>query len=173
MQIIQKPEKGFPEFYRPNLDLVPNEGKLLEGLSNIMEETEKLILSLSEAQLLFRYAPGKWSLKDIVLHLADCERVIIYRAMRIARADDTNLPGFDENLFVETARADERSIVQILNELKAYRSASLLFIDSLDDAALNRSGTANNYPLTARLLVNHLYGHHQHHLNIIRERYLN
>ena len=92
--------------------------------------------------------------------------------MRIARADKTNLPGFDEDLFVANANADKRDIQNILAELKAYRTASIAFIESLDEEALNRSGTANNFPLTARLLVNHLYGHHRHHLNILKERYL-
>jgi len=172
MQLIQKPTSGYASFYQPYLDCVPDDENLLQHLKDIITETEVLIAPLSEEQLLHRYSAGKWTIKDIVLHLADCERIIIYRATRIARADATVLPGFDENLFVENAHANNRPIENILAELKAFRAASILFIDSLDDEALNRCGTANNFPLSARLLVNHLYGHHRHHLNIIRERYL-
>ena len=172
MKRIDKPTNYFPSFYQPYMDCVPNDGKLLEHLAAIISETEAILATLIDEQLLYRYAEGKWTIKDIILHLADCERVIIYRAMRIARADKTNLPGFDEDLFVANANADKRDIQNILAELKAYRTASIAFIESLDEEALNRAGTANNFPLTARLLVNHLYGHHRHHLNILKERYL-
>jgi len=172
MKRIYKPTDGFPSFYQPYMDCVPDDGELLLHLTSIIPETAALLATLSDDQLLYRYAESKWTIKDIILHLADCERVIIYRTMRIARADKTNLPGFDEDLFVANANADKRDIQNILAELKAYRTASIVFIESLDDEALNRSGTANNFPLTARLLVNHLYGHHRHHLNILNERYL-
>ena len=152
------------------MDCVPNDGELLQHLAAIIPETATLLSSLNEEQLLYRYSEGKWTIKDIILHLADCERVIIYRAMRIARADKTNLPGFDEDLFV--SNANNRDIQNILVELKAYRTASIAFVESLDELSLNRSGTANNFELTVRLLVNHLYGHHRHHLTIINERYL-
>ncbi len=172
MKIISKPAIDFPDFYKPYLDCVPEDGQLIQHLKNILEETEELILSLSDGQLLYRYAEGKWTIKDILLHLCDCERVIIYRAMRIARADKTDLPGFDENHFVAIANATNRNTKDMLEELRAYRGASVLFINSLDEESLNRTGTANSYTLSARLLVNHLYGHHRRHLNIISERYL-
>ena len=172
MRRIDKPAGNYPGFYQPYMDCVPDDGELILHLAAIMPETEKLISSLPEEELLYRYSEGKWSIKDIILHLADCERVIIYRAMRIARADKTNLPGFDEDLFVSNANADKRGVENIVAELKAYRAASICFINSLDEESLERSGTANNFPLTTRLLVNHLYGHHRHHLNIINERYL-
>jgi uncharacterized damage-inducible protein DinB len=172
MKLITKPTGGFPSFYQPYMDCVPDDGELLHHLAAIITETAALLSSLSEEQLLYRYAEGKWTIKDIILHLADCERVIIYRVMRIARGDKTNLPGFEEDLFVSNANANKRDIQNILDELKLFRSASIAFIGSLDETSLNRSGTANNFELTARLLVNHLYGHHRHHLNILNERYL-
>ena len=172
MKRIDKPSGNYPSFYQPYMDCIASDGELLQHLTAIVPETEALLAPLSEEQLLYRYSEGKWTIKDIILHLADCERVIIYRAMRMARADKTNLPGFDEDLFVSNAHANKRDIKNILAELKAYRTASIIFIASLDEEALNRSGTANNFELTARLLVNHLYGHHRHHLNIINQRYL-
>jgi uncharacterized damage-inducible protein DinB len=172
MHKIDKPSDNYPDFYQPYMNCVPDDGELIHHLAAIITETEALLSSLSEEQLLYRYAEGKWTIKDIALHLSDCERVIIYRTMRIARGDKTNLPGFDEDLFVSNANANNRDIQNILAELKLYRAASIAFIESLDEQSLNRSGTANNFTLTARLLVNHLYGHHRHHLNVINERYL-
>jgi hypothetical protein len=171
--MISKPSAdSVPGFYKPYISLVPDDGELLQHLSDIITETKVLVNSLTEEQLLFRYAEGKWNMKDIIVHLSDCERVITYRAMRFGRADKTNLPGFDENLFVDTALASNRSVPDILEELTNYRRASISFINSLSEEALDKQGTANGYPLTCRLLVNHLYGHHKHHLNIYRERYL-
>lgn len=171
MKLIPKP-LNIPDFYQPYLAQVPDDGKLLFHLSAILEETEMLANTLSDEQLNHRYAEGKWSIREILVHLSDCERVIIYRAMRIGRGDTTNLPGFDENLFVETAHASDRALDSILTELKTARAASIVFIETLSNHALDCEGTANGYPLSARLLVNHLYGHHRHHLNIIKERYL-
>ncbi len=170
MRLISKPVE-IPTFYQPYLNHVPEDGKLLLHLQDILEDTIQYVHTLSAAQLDFRYAPGKWTMKDILVHLSDCERVIIYRTMRIARADKTNLPGFDENHFVEYANAGNRQLENILDELVACRKASLKFIDSLSEEALDRIGMANGYAISARLLVNHLYGHHQHHLHVYKERY--
>ncbi len=172
MKIIYKPKNGVPSFYQGYMDCVPDDGNLLLHLENIQSETEQLFSNLSEEKLLYRYQPNKWSIKDLLVHLADCERVITYRAMRIARCDKTDLPSFDENLFVSNAKADKRNINNILKELSTLRSATLVFIESLDEEALERTGTANGYAISARLLVNHIYGHHQHHLKIIKEKYL-
>ncbi len=172
MKLIQKPLANIPSFYEPYMAQVPDDGKLLMHLQDILTETLTLAHSLSEEKLNFRYAPGKWTIKDLLVHLSDCERVIIYRAMRMGRGDTTNLPGFDENIFVENAHAANRDLEDILTELSAARAASIAFIGSLSEEALNSEGTANGYPLSCRLLVNHLYGHHKHHLTIIKERYL-
>ena len=93
MKLIQKPTDNFPSFYQQYMDLVPNDGQLLQHLKEIVAETETLLSALPEERLLYRYSEGKWTIKDIILHLADCERIIIYRATRIARGDETNLPG--------------------------------------------------------------------------------
>ena len=172
MKKIYKPNAGFPSFYQAYMDCVPTDGDLLQHLKDIQTETEELICSLTEEKLLFRYQAGKWSIKDIILHLADCERVITYRALRIGRGDKTDLPGFDENLLASNANADNRKINTILKELSALRDATLVFIETVDEEFLERTGTANGYSISARLLVNHIYGHHRHHLNIIKERYL-
>jgi uncharacterized damage-inducible protein DinB len=172
MKKISKPTKEIPPFYQHYMSKVPEDGKLLKHLASIMAETEKLVLPLTEEQLTYRYSEGKWTIKDIIVHLSDCERVIIYQAMRFARADKTALPGFDENLFAENAHANNRDIKDMLNELKLTRKASIAFIKTLDDEALDRTSVANGFHISARLLVNHIYGHHRHHLHLIRERYI-
>ena len=172
MQKIAKPFRDIPPFYQSYIDNVPGDENLIRNLIDIMIETEQLVMSLPEDKLLHRYQDGKWTIKDIVNHLSDCERIIIYRAMRIARNDQTALPGFDEDLFAMHTRAATRTAADLLTELRACRMASVGFIETLDDVALNRTGIANGYPISARLLVNHLYGHHRHHLTIIRDRYL-
>jgi uncharacterized damage-inducible protein DinB len=172
MEKINKPTNDVPSFYQPYMDCVPDDGNLLQHLKEIQTETEQLISGLSEEKLSYSYSKDKWTIKDILVHLSDCERILIYRTMRIARADKTNLPGFDENLFAANANAGSRKVEDMLKELSVLRAATLVFIGTLDEESLDRTGTANGYPLSARLLVNHIYGHHRHHLNIIREKYL-
>lgn len=173
MKKITKPAPAdVPTFYQAYIDWVPGDGNLIKNLVDILIETEQLILSLPDEKLLHRYSDGKWSIKDVVNHLSDCERIITYRALRIARADQTNLPGFDEDEFAKYTNADKRTAQDLLYELRACRMSSIALIETMDNEALSRKGTANGYAISVRLLINHLYGHHRHHLNILREKYL-
>jgi uncharacterized damage-inducible protein DinB len=172
MNKIPKPKDNIPLFYQHYMDYVPDDGNLVSHLKDILIETDNLTKNLSEEKLLYRYAKDKWTIKDTLVHLSDCERVIVYRAARIARGDKTDLPDFDENLFAVNAHANDRKADDILKELSAFRAATLAFIETLDEVSLDRTGTANGYPLSARLLVNHIYGHHRHHLTILREKYI-
>ena len=151
---------------------VPDDGNLLIHLEDIFSETEEIIYPLSEEKMSFRYAPGKWTIKDMLVHMCDTERIFVYRALRFSRGDKTELPGFEESLYAEYARANERETVDIMREYSLVRESSIAFVESLSDDALNRKGTANGAPLSVRLIVNMIYGHHKHHLNIMRERYL-
>jgi uncharacterized damage-inducible protein DinB len=159
-------------FYQGYINNVPDDGNLLIHLEDIFSETEELINPLSEEKMNYRYAPGKWTIKDMLVHLSDCERIFVYRALRFSRGDQTALPGFEETLYAEYAEANAREKEDILREYSSVREASTAFIESLSDEALNRKGSANGYPVSVRLLVNLIYGHHKHHLNILRERYL-
>ncbi len=172
MKKIYKPTSDYAFFHEPYLDLVPDDGDLLQHLRDIQTETADLIAGLTEEQLNYSYDEGKWTIKDILVHLSDCERIFIYRATRCARGDKTDLPGFDEALFAGNANANKREINDIMKELEAFRVASIVFIDTLDEDALSRTGTANGYPISTRLIANHIYGHHRHHLNIIKQQYL-
>ena len=173
MKKIAKPAPvDVPSFYQGYMDRVPGDENLIKNLVDILSETEKLILSLPEEKLLHRYREGKWNIKDIINHLSDCERIITYRALRIARADQTNLPGFDEDYFAKHTNANKRTAQDLLYELRACRMSSIALIETMDNESLNRKGSANGHPVSARLLINHLYGHHRHHLNILNEKYI-
>ncbi len=173
MAKITKPAVGdYAPYFQNYINQVPDDGNLLKHLKEIQKETEQLILSLPEEKLTYRYAEGKWTIKDILVHLMDAERIFAYRALRFARADETALAGFDENVYVPVANANARKIKDILKEGTALRTANIAFIKTLDRKSLKRKGLSNNNKISVAALVNLIYGHQRHHLNIIRERYL-
>lgn len=172
MKKIYKPTETVATFYQRYINNVPDDGNLLIHLEDIFSETEEMIGPLSDEKMHFRYAPGKWTIKDMLVHMSDCERIFVYRALRFSRGDETALPGFDESSYAEYAGANEREKEDIMREYSLVRESSIAFVESLSDEALNRKGSANGYPVSVRLLVNLIYGHHKHHLNILRERYL-
>lgn len=173
MKKIAKPTVGdYAPYFQNYINQVPEDGNLLKHLKDIQKETELLMLSLPEDKLMYRYAEGKWTIKDILVHLMDAERIFAYRALRFARADETPLSSFDENIYVPMANANARKIKDILKEGAALRASSIAFIKTLDRKALKRKGNLNNNKMSVLTLVNLIYGHQKHHLNIIRERYL-
>jgi hypothetical protein len=119
----------------------------------------------------FRYAPGKWSVKEVVLHLADTERIMAYRALRIARGDATPLPGFDENAYVPLSGADAQSLDALLGEWADVRRATLSLFRHLPVEAWTRRGTASRFPVTVRALAGIIAGHERQHLVTLEERY--
>jgi uncharacterized damage-inducible protein DinB len=127
--------------------------------------------ALSDADALARYAPGKWSIKEVLGHLADVERIFTYRTLRIARGDTTPLPGFDENAYVVAAGADGRSLDSLREELRQVRAATLSLLDSVAPDAWERRGTASGAEVSVRALAHMAAGHVEHHLGILRERY--
>jgi len=169
---IYKPTESVAPFYQRYINLVPDDGNLLIHLEDIFADTEEMINPLTEEQMEYRYAPGKWTIKDMLVHLSDCERIFIYRALRFSRGDQTPLAGFEESEYAQFAGANERDKEDIMREYSRVREASIAFIESLSDEALNRVGTANGYPVSVRLIINLIYGHQKHHLNVLRERYL-
>ena len=119
-----------------------------------------------------RYAEGKWSIKQVLHHLSDAERVFSYRAMRIARNDKTPLPSFDENAYVVAAEADGLEWSALLSEFESVRQSTLQMLRNSPEAAWTRLGVASGNPISVRALVLIMYGHVAHHLGIVRERYL-
>jgi hypothetical protein len=143
-------------------------GKLGEQL----EEVEALLRPLDVSRHLHRYAVGKWSVKEVLGHMTDTERIFAYRLLRFARADQTPVPGFDENLYVASADFDKCDWDELLDEFTLVRRASILLLRHLPEAAWLRAGVSNRHALSVRALAFIMIGHVEHHLAIIRERYV-
>ena len=149
-----------------------NTDDLLTALAASEEYIVNFMLSLKEQQLNHRYQPGKWSIKEMLVHMADTERIFAYRALRFARNDKTDLPGFDENAYAEQSKAEGRAITSILAEYAAARQATIELFKGFDDEMLGRTGTASGRSVSVRALGFAILGHEIHHLNIIKQRYL-
>jgi uncharacterized damage-inducible protein DinB len=161
----------FADFYAGYISGVP-EGDLLQLLEAQGRETATLLGAVLESQGSFAYAPGKWTLKDVLGHIADGERVFSYRALRIARGDQTPLASFDENAWVPEAAAAARTMKDLAEELAAVRASTLALLRHLPAESVTRTGTASGRTISVRALAWIMAGHERHHLQIIRERYL-
>jgi hypothetical protein len=169
--VIPRPAANeFAPYYGKYIDLVPGDDAL-EALATQIEGTVRLTRGLSETQALHRYAPGKWSVKDTLGHLADAERVFSYRAMRFARADATPLPGFDENIYVPAANCDRVAVASLADAYGAVRASTLALLGTLDPASIERRGEANSQAVSVRALAWIMAGHERHHVALLRERY--
>ena len=160
----------YPEYYHPYVDAI-TESDVLDVLAKQADEVLQLFGGLNDAQAMYRYADGKWSAQEVLGHLLDGERIFGMRALCIARGEQQSLPGFEENDYVAAASFDERPLDSILDEWQALRIANLLMFQSFDDEAWQRTGTANNTPVTVNALAWMIAGHVRHHLHIINERY--
>ena len=147
-------------------------GDVLQQLRAQLDEVTALFSGLAEAQGAHRYAPGKWSLKDLLQHLSDAERIFAYRCLRIGRGDATPLPGWEEDDYAAAASADGRTLGDLLTDFRSARLSSLELFRSFKDEAWTQSGLSNNRKISARCIPYICLGHAAHHLAIIRERYL-
>lgn len=145
---------------------------LLTGLQENQQLVEKKMLALSEEQLNFKYQVGKWSIKEVIGHIIDTERIFAYRALRFARKDKTPLPGYDEVLYGDTSNAGQRDIQKLIVEFSAVRQATILLFESFNEEMLEESGIASNFEISVRAMGFAILGHYIHHLQIIDERYL-
>lgn len=164
------PTEYVPYFAR-YVGLVP-EGDLLQTMERQLSETLDLLRSITPTKAAYRYAPDKWSIKQVIGHVSDTERVFCYRALCFSRGDDTPLPAFDENEYVRRANFGDRLLTDLAAEFEAVRSSTLHFFRSLDDDVLQRRGVANNNGFTVRAIAYIIAGHERHHVKILRERYL-
>jgi uncharacterized damage-inducible protein DinB len=170
---IAKPLPGeYPDYAAMYIKWAPLDGRILEQLKAQVEKTEKFVSRLSKKQLKGKYAPGKWTIREILLHIIDSERIFSYRALRIGRGDTTPLPGFEQDDYTSYSRANERSVASILEEYRTVRKATLSLFKTFSEEDLLRKGTANGNLVSVRALLYHLAGHELHHLQIIKERYL-
>jgi hypothetical protein len=157
-------------FYQGYIAKVPGDN-IGEQLVDQLAEVERLFGSLDDRAALARYAPGKWSIKEILGHLTDAERIFAYRLLRIARGDATPLPGFDENAYVTAGRFDERPLQDLAAEFRAVRLGTVALASGLPSTSWSKVGQASGKLVSARALVYIMVGHVAHHLGVLRERY--
>ncbi|MFL5402398.1 MAG: DinB family protein [Gemmatimonadales bacterium] len=144
---------------------------ILEQLGSQLGEVERIFASVSEAAALGRYAPGKWSVKEVLGHLADVERIFAYRLLRISRHDPTPLPGFDQNRYVPAGRFDEQTLKSLVRGFRTVRQSSIALAESIPEECWSLWGEASDKAISARALAYILVGHVAHHLRVLHERY--
>jgi len=171
-QTSNRPEPTeYNPYYEKYVSLVPA-GDISDTLSRQIEETLALLRSIDEARAGHRYEPDKWSIKQVVGHVCDTERIFAYRALRFARGDDTPLPGYDQDEYAQSANFDARTLADLTAELASIRAATVALLRSLDADAMQRRGKANDNEVSVRALAHIIAGHELHHVQVLRTRYL-
>ena len=168
---IQINDDEYGEYYKNYIELVKTDS-LLDELSSSVSTLRSILIDLSVEQSEFRYAAGKWNLKELVQHLIDTEKVFIYRALRFVRNDAQELLGYDHDEYVVQSKVDKLSIVNLLDELELQRKLTVQFFKNIDQEDLMRSGKANGSNLSVRAIGYIQIGHVLHHMKVIQERYL-
>jgi len=172
MSATMRPEPSeCAPYYRDYVNAVP-EGHIIDILEQQLSDTLLLLGDLSPERPDFRYADGKWSLKEVVGHVVDCERVFATRALAFSRGDPAEMPGFEQDDYVAHGGFGERPFPNLLAEYEALRMANLALFQGFSDEMMLRSGVANGSRFTVRALVYIVAGHERHHMQVIRERYL-
>jgi hypothetical protein len=169
---MEKPESTeFAPYYNTYISLVENDD-ILDVLGTQPAELDALFSGIPEKKGQFAYAEGKWTIKELLSHLIDGERMFAYRVLRISRGDETPIEGFEQDGYIENSNANNRSFEELLTEFSLLRTANVLLINNLSDETSRRMGTASNNPVSARALVYIMAGHIKHHINILNQRYL-
>jgi uncharacterized damage-inducible protein DinB len=169
--MINKPQPDeYASFHITYVKHVP-ESDIIELLEQLKESTYNLFNNLDENKANYAYAEGKWTLKEVLGHMIDTERTFAYRVLYFSR-EFVELPGFDQDIYVNNANFDSRTIQDLAAEFKTTRESNLYLIRSLSDEQLNKKGIASGYLVSVRALVYIMAGHELHHLKIVKERYL-
>lgn len=172
MSLATRPAPAdFPAFYHRYVEQAPGRD-LLEAMDLALERMHTVLANVAESEAQHRYAPGKWSIKEVIQHVIDGERIFAYRALRFARNDATELPGFEENDYAPASMADRRTLKDLLEEYDTVRLASRQLFMSLPIEAMDRSGLANGRSISVRALGWTIAGHSNHHAAVLEERYL-
>lgn len=170
--MLQRPSK---DEYGPNfatyIEAVPD-GELIAILEQQLEEAVRQLRAIPEEAGALRYAPGKWSVREVVGHIGDTERIMSYRLLRVARGDRTPLPGFDENAFVAGADFDAAALDSLVAEFIRIRESTLALVRGIPPQAWQRVGDVSGFPVSARALAYVIAGHERHHRGVIAERYI-
>lgn len=161
----------YPEFFKIYINLIDDDD-IVSVLLNQSQELQDLLKDITEEVADKSYAFGKWTLKEVIGHMIDNERLFIARALRIARGDKQRLPGYDQDSYVKNGRFFRRTIEDLAQEMLLLRVADLLFIKSFDETELAQRGIVNDYEITVNALLYVLAGHERHHINYIKENYL-
>ncbi|MGB8510174.1 MAG: DinB family protein [Pyrinomonadaceae bacterium] len=167
-----KPETNeYAPYYQKYISLVP-EAHVVETLAQQIEETLALLRGIAEDRAGFRYGPDKWSVKEVVGHIIDGERIFAYRALAIARGERQPLPGMEQDEYMAVANFDARTLSDLVDEFEHVRRGNVLMLGALDTDAWARRGVASDNEVTVRALAHIMAGHELHHVNILREKYL-
>jgi hypothetical protein len=168
-----KPDTSeYASYYQRYIDLAIAEEDIVGALDAQAHETAALLAGLTEAQAAHRYAPDKWSVKQIDGHILDGERIFAYRVLAIARGETQALPGFDQDPYVANGGADDRSISDLAEELATVRKGNVMMMRAFTEDAWRRMGIASDNPVSPRALAYGMLGHERHHVRSLRERYL-
>jgi len=169
---MHKPDPGeYPPYFHQYIKRVP-EGDISVFLEEQLTSTVHFLNSFSEEVAMYRYAPDKWCIKEVIGHVIDTERIFAYRALCFARNDKTHLPGFDQDNYVKESTFSIRSMIEIIDEYQTVRQASISLFRSLDTAALNRTGQASDYSISVRSIPYIVAGHELHHRATVETLYL-
>lgn len=171
MRLSELKDGDCPAYYKPYLKVLPD-ASLLELMERQMGNFPEFLSSIPGDMLAFRYAPGKWSVSEVLMHILDTERIFQYRALRLGRKDATPMPGFDQDDYVPESFAEGRTIEDLINEYRVIRESSLLLFKSLPSERLLFKGNASGQDISLGALGFIMCGHQKHHRNILRERYL-
>jgi uncharacterized damage-inducible protein DinB len=167
------PKTEYAPYFERYIQLSVLKGKtIIENLENAQDEFERVLRHLPDEKHSYSYAAGKWTLKELIQHIIDTERVFCYRALSFARNDQTPLPGFDQDVFIDNDTANERDYYDLLDEMKVLRESSIQLFKSFSKEALLRIGVASDNKMSVRALGYLFSGHQIHHINIVKERYL-
>ena len=170
--MINKPETNeYPPYYKEYVNNVLD-GELLQILDEQQKETKNLLKDLSEETAEYQYAPGKWTIKEVIGHITDTERIMCYRLLSIARGEKGMLPGYNDDEYVKRGQFNRFSLSDLLHHQALVRQHTILFLSSLDEEALRQRGNANGSEVTAHAIAYIIVGHEMHHRRIIKNRYL-
>ena len=169
---MNRPETTeFAPYYNTYISLVADD-EIISVLDQQPGQLDQIISGLPEEKGAFAYAEGKWTIKELLSHLIDGERMFAYRVLRISRGDETPIEGFEQDGYIENSNANNRSFAELLEEFGLLRKANLLLLKNLSDEASRRMGTASEKVVSVRALVYIMAGHIKHHFNILNQRYL-
>ena len=169
---MTRPEKGeYAEYYDRYISLV-EETDIVTVLEKQQAELDEIFQTITEEKSHFAYAADKWTIKELIGHLIDGERIFSYRALRISRGDETPIEGFEQDDYIENSNFNSTPLTDLIEELLLNRRANLIFFKNLSDEAWLRTGTASDSPVSVRALAYIMAGHIRHHIKILNERYL-